>query len=605
MAGPAVSSLRTSSSTTAGPGRPRLRHGCRTPLPALAVATRRRPGAARTAGRRGDHGRPATGEDALNLALTAPGIVALGRPGRREGGFSEQFTDGMTTEYRSRLLGDTGTATRAAGTGAARHRAVHVLLLLYAATAETWRTRCAELVAEAGRRARLLRGLPTRRAGRTEAFGFHDGMSQPQMDGLARDPGGRRGQGRGVRARLPQRVRPADRRGRCSTPAADPAASPAPGRPAAGRRTWAATAPTSCCGQLRQDVDGVPCVHRGRHPRRGRPTGPGRAGAAGREDRRPLAERCTAGARPRRTTTRRSATATTSATTPTDPRGLACPLASHVRRANPRDSLEPQPGTEASLAINRRHRLLRRGRSYGSPTTDEERGVHFLCLDGRPGPAVRVRPAHLGEQPGVQRAARTRPTRWSGRARQARATSTPARPARPALRELPQFVHVRGGAYFFLPGVRPRCASWPAPPAAPPDGGRPVEQPRSRVPRQTVLARRSTRCPAASTAGSAGTAAEGARSLACPGRLRDTLRRLNLHDTEDVPSDQPAADPAAGPAAARRADRGRHLQRPGRPGDGHRPAPGSGATSRCASIERERGGQADDAQPARGEPALC
>ena len=85
----------------------------------------------------------------------------------------------------------------------------------------------------------------------------------------------------------------------------------------------------------------------------------------------------------------------------------------------------------------------------------QECGVHFIVPQREPGPPVRVRPAHLGEQPGVQRAReRDRP---AGRAapRQARATS-PRRlvPARRRYAELPQFVHVRGGAYFFLPGIR-------------------------------------------------------------------------------------------------------------------------------------------------------
>src|SRR5207237_396510 len=43
-----------------------------------------------------------------------------------------------------------------------------------------------------------------------------------------------------------------------------------------------------------------------------------------------------------------------------DPHGLRCPLGSHVRRANPRDSLQPKPGTDASIAVNKRHRLIRR-----------------------------------------------------------------------------------------------------------------------------------------------------------------------------------------------------------------------------------------------------
>jgi hypothetical protein len=45
---------------------------------------------------------------AVNLALTAAGIEALAPEVARRSVFSEQFTTGMTTGYRSRLLGDTG-----------------------------------------------------------------------------------------------------------------------------------------------------------------------------------------------------------------------------------------------------------------------------------------------------------------------------------------------------------------------------------------------------------------------------------------------------------------------------------------------------------------
>lgn len=59
-----------------------------------------------------------------------------------------------------------------------------------------------------------------------------------------------------------------------------------------------------------------------------------------------------------------------------DPRGLQCPLGSHVRRANPRDSL--LPGDEQEIGIVNRHRLMRRGRSYGA--NDSERGLFFIAI---------------------------------------------------------------------------------------------------------------------------------------------------------------------------------------------------------------------------------
>jgi deferrochelatase/peroxidase EfeB len=58
-----------------------------------------------------------------------------------------------------------------------------------------------------------------------------------------------------------------------------------------------------------------------------------------------------------------------------DPRGLLCPLGAHIRRANPRDSL--QPGDAQELEISNRHRLLRRGRAYQK---GREKGLLFMAL---------------------------------------------------------------------------------------------------------------------------------------------------------------------------------------------------------------------------------
>lgn len=61
-----------------------------------------------------------------------------------------------------------------------------------------------------------------------------------------------------------------------------------------------------------------------------------------------------------------------------DPDGAICPLASHVRRANPRTATEP--GDETPLP-----RIIRRGMSYGSrysrATANEERGLFFMAYN--------------------------------------------------------------------------------------------------------------------------------------------------------------------------------------------------------------------------------
>lgn len=69
-----------------------------------------------------------------------------------------------------------------------------------------------------------------------------------------------------------------------------------------------------------------------------------------------------------------------------DPHGYGCPLGSHIRRSNPR--AVGLGATEAeSMMVASRHRILRRGRSYGSflddPKRDDgqERGLVFICLN--------------------------------------------------------------------------------------------------------------------------------------------------------------------------------------------------------------------------------
>jgi Dyp-type peroxidase family len=73
----------------------------------------------------------------------------------------------------------------------------------------------------------------------------------------------------------------------------------------------------------------------------------------------------------------------------TDPHGVGCPLGSHVRRGNPRDSLAKDLASAQTLldAANN-HRILRRGRKFGPlPPANrldddkQERGLLFVCLN--------------------------------------------------------------------------------------------------------------------------------------------------------------------------------------------------------------------------------
>jgi deferrochelatase/peroxidase EfeB len=146
-----------------------------------------------------------------------------------------------------------------------------------------------------------------------------------------------------------------------------------------------------------------------------------------------------------------------------DEHGLNCPAGAHVRRANPRDSLDPDPGTVRSYELNKRHRLLRRGRAYGPPVSLEaalgerdeaERGIHFACLAGNLSRQFEFvqhtwvnNPKFAGGYDEVDPIAGVRgPAGASFR--------IPATPVRERLTGLPSFVTVRGGGYFFMPGIR-------------------------------------------------------------------------------------------------------------------------------------------------------
>jgi len=152
-----------------------------------------------------------------------------------------------------------------------------------------------------------------------------------------------------------------------------------------------------------------------------------------------------------------------------DPEGHACPFGAHIRRANPRDALVP--GERESAQITKTHRLIRRGRSYGEPihepldpsiflskldalaaTAGGERGLHFLCFNTniqRQFEFVQQTwinsPKFMGQHDSSDPIAS--PTDGG-------AFEVPGFPARRRVTDMKSFVRIRGGAYFFMPGLR-------------------------------------------------------------------------------------------------------------------------------------------------------
>lgn len=132
-----------------------------------------------------------------------------------------------------------------------------------------------------------------------------------------------------------------------------------------------------------------------------------------------------------------------------DPHGYRCPIGAHIRRMNPRDTVDNL----------QRRRLIRRGGTYGPPLPEDapddgvERGIaaflgcaslvrqfefvmnvwvndpHFKNLDNELDPLI-------GTQDGTFD------------------MTIQARPVRRKIKGLPAFTTIRAGAYFFLPSLR-------------------------------------------------------------------------------------------------------------------------------------------------------
>jgi Dyp-type peroxidase family len=146
-----------------------------------------------------------------------------------------------------------------------------------------------------------------------------------------------------------------------------------------------------------------------------------------------------------------------------DPEGLKCPLGAHIRRANPRDMLEPSP--EKSRETVARHRLLRRGRPYGPPATGTpreratsdgaERGLVFIALNASFRRQFEfVQQTWLNNPKFAGLYDERDPVVASVPGEGGQLYSIPGVPARRRLSGLPRFVTVRGGGYFFVPSMR-------------------------------------------------------------------------------------------------------------------------------------------------------
>jgi Dyp-type peroxidase family len=134
-----------------------------------------------------------------------------------------------------------------------------------------------------------------------------------------------------------------------------------------------------------------------------------------------------------------------------DPRGLTCPMGSHVRRMNPRDA--------SVIGVTRLHRVFRRGTAYGPMLPEGEmeddgvdRGIMFVFVGAdleRQFEFIRKEWVNNG----VFIASKDEKDPLIGANNGAGQFTIPREPIRRRLKGLPAFVTTRGGEYFFAPGL--------------------------------------------------------------------------------------------------------------------------------------------------------
>ncbi|MDF2431760.1 MAG: hypothetical protein JWP44_1391 [Mucilaginibacter sp.] len=139
-----------------------------------------------------------------------------------------------------------------------------------------------------------------------------------------------------------------------------------------------------------------------------------------------------------------------------DGSGFGCPFGAHIRRTNPRDSLFDDPAI--SLKTVKRHRIIRRGRSYGDRSADvfiddgKERGLHFICLNSNIERQFEFIQQSWANNPSFV-ALNNETDPLIGQRNEGNVFSIQGCPARTRIHNLPEFVTTKGGAYFFMPGM--------------------------------------------------------------------------------------------------------------------------------------------------------
>jgi deferrochelatase/peroxidase EfeB len=134
-----------------------------------------------------------------------------------------------------------------------------------------------------------------------------------------------------------------------------------------------------------------------------------------------------------------------------DPEGVRCPFGAHIRRANPRDSLDP--GSADQIAITNRHRIMRVGRLY-KEKEGRNPGLLFMCLNGDIERQFEFIQQTWLKRPSFHGLSCEKDPLLGDAEVGACSYTIPSREGPILLKPMPAFIKTLGGGYFFLPGKR-------------------------------------------------------------------------------------------------------------------------------------------------------
>lgn len=441
---------------------------------------------------------------AVQIAFTRNGLEALGVPRNVMAGFSSEFLEGMAGEpNRSRRLGDTGANAPQHWVWGVDRDLPDAVLMLFAEQVKLSNWEQSVKQGPWTDAFEEIRRLDTSNLGGREPFGFIDGISQPVIDwNQSRRPSANADQldygniaclGEFLLGYVNEYGRYTERPLLDATEKIAADLADAVDQP--GKKDLGKNGTYLVMRQLEQDVRGF-WQFSNRAARESSITGTQLAEAMvgrGLADGAPLPALCFAsipGVGDRGSDDQRRRDARLNQFTyASDPEGMQCPIGAHVRRGNPRTpDLPGNPQGLLSHAFHllgfgntdvrddlvsstRFHRLLRRGREYGpalspqdaaqpAPADDNHRGLYFVAIN-----------ANIERQFEFVQNAWMMSTKFDGLSEE----SDPLLGSREAVKGcpftgaftiahkdqvrsrvvgMPQFVTVRGGAYFFLPGIR-------------------------------------------------------------------------------------------------------------------------------------------------------